>query len=127
MSKKNIAKCGLFSLIVSLSGCFWFDENDTIQIADNYQVVTTSDGNNFLYFTISKEDVTEPLLSGISLIGTTDSCLAACKANHYYLFSLRQPTREAVVATRIGPLTKVAFRSRIYQLTGDSTLQLRPI
>jgi hypothetical protein len=127
VSKKAVARCGLFLLIFSLSGCFWFDENDTIQISDNYQVMTTSDGNNFLYFSGSEENVTESLLSGISLIGTTDTCLAVCKANHYYLFSLRQTTREAVVATRIGPLTKAAFRSRIYRMTGDSTLQLRSI
>ena len=127
MSRKIIAKCGLPLLIISLSGCFWFDENDTTQVTDKYQVVTTSDGNNFLYFTGPEEDITEPLLSGISLIGTTDSCLVACKANRYYLFSLRQTTREAAVTTRIGPLTKVAFHSKMYRMTGDSTLQLRPI
>jgi hypothetical protein len=115
------------ALATGMSSCFWFDENDTAELGHGYQLAATSDGNNFLYFEDPEVPTAEPLLSGISAVGTTDTCLVVCKAGQYYLFSLRQPTQAAVLATRIGPLTKAVFRSKLYQATGDSMLQLRPI
>jgi hypothetical protein len=115
------------ALATGLSSCFWFAENDAMELGHGYQVVATSDGNNFLYFEDPETPAAEPLLSGISAVGTTDTCLVVCKAGHYYLFSLRQPTQAAVLATQVGPLTKAAFRAKLYQATGDTMLQLRPI
>jgi len=115
------------ALATGLSSCFWFDENKTTELGHHYQVVATADGNNFLYFEDPALPVAEPLLSGISAVGTSDTCLVVCKAGCYYLFSLRRPTQQAALATRIGPLTKQALRSKLYQVTGDSTLLLRPI
>jgi len=115
------------TLVMGLNSCFWFDENDTMELGTNYQLVTTTDGNNFLYFEGPEMPAAEPLLSGISAVGTTDTCLVVCKAGQYYLFSLRRSTQAAVLATQVGPLTKAAFRSKLYQATGDSMLQLRPI
>jgi len=115
------------ALATGLSSCFWFDENETTELGHGYQLVATSDGNNFLYFEDPETPAAEPLLSGISAVGTTATCLVVCKAGHYYLFSLRQPTQQAALATRIGPLAKEALRSKLYQVTGDSMLPLRPI
>ena len=114
-------------LATGLSSCFWFDEKETTELGHNYQLVATSDGNNFLYFDDPQIPAAELFMSGISAVGTTDTCLVVCKAGYYYLFSLRRTTQDAVLATQVGPLTKADFRSKLYQVTGDSTLQLRPI
>jgi hypothetical protein len=115
------------ALATGLSSCFWFDENDTTGLGGKYQLVATSDGNNFLYFEDPEAPAAEPLLSGVSAVGTTATCLVVGKAGYYYVFSLRQPTHEAARATQIGPLTKAALRPKLYQVTGDSMLALRPI
>jgi hypothetical protein len=115
------------ALATGLSSCFWFDENDTTKLGHHYQLVSTADGNNFLYFEDPAEPVAEPLLTGISLIGTTATRLVVCKAGQYYLFPLGPPTQAAVLAARIGPLSKAALRPKLYQVSGDSMLQLRPI
>jgi hypothetical protein len=113
-----------FSLAIGLSGCFWFDENGTSQLAGQYQLVKTSDGNNFLYFDDPTWGTTEPLLSGISATGVIDKYLVIHQADHYYLFSLLPTTDDAVRKTRVGPLTEKTVRPKLYQLTGDSTLRL---
>lgn len=115
------------ALATGLGGCFWFDENDTTELGHHYQVVATSDGNNFLYFNDPAAPAAEPLLTGISSIGTTATQLVVCKAGQYYLFPLGQATQAAVLAARIGPVAKAALRPKLYQVSGDSMLQLRPI
>lgn len=115
------------ALALGLGGCFWFDENDTTELGHHYQVVETSDGNNFLYFDDPAAPAAEPLLTGINFIGTTATQLVVCKAGQYYLFPLGQFTQAAVLAARIGPLSKAALRPKLYQVSGDSMLQLRPI
>jgi hypothetical protein len=115
------------TLATGLGGCFWSDENDTTELGHHYQLVATSDGNNFLYFEDLAAPTAEPLLTGISFIGTTATQLVVCKAGQYYLFPLGPATQAAVLAARIGPLTKAALRPKLYQVSGDSMLQLRPI
>ena len=115
------------ALITGLGGCCWADENDTTELGHHDQVVATFDGNNFLYFEDPAAPTAEPLLPGISFIGTTATQLVVCKAGQYYLFPLGPATQAAVLATRIGPLSKAALRPKLYQVSGDSMLQLRPI
>ena len=115
------------TLATGLGGCFWSDENDTTELGHHYQVVATSNGNNFLYFDDPVTGTAEPLLTGTSFTGTTATYLVVCKAGQYYLFPLGQATQAAVLAARIGPLTEAALRPKLYQVSGDSMLQLRPI
>jgi hypothetical protein len=115
------------ALAMGLGGCFWFDENDTTELGYHYQLVATADGNNFLYFEDPAAPAAEPLLTGISSIGTTATLLVVSKAGQYYLLPLHQSTQSAVRAARIGPISEAALRPQLYRVSGDSSLQLRPI
>lgn len=98
-----------------------------MELGHHYQVVVTSDGKNFLYFNDPAVGASEPLLTGISSVGTTATQLVVCKAGQYYLCPLSQSTQAAVLAARIGPVAKAALHPKLYQVSGDSMLQLRPI
>ncbi|MVN75403.1 hypothetical protein GO988_03600 [Hymenobacter sp. HMF4947] len=129
MSKRK-AGCRVLltvGLMGSLSSCFWGDEDSTIRLGDNYYILTTTEGDASLYFSDSQAVVTEPLLGEVSSIGTVGKYLAVCHYPHYYLFSLASTTDEAARKTRIGPLAEKAFRLQLYQVTGDSALQLMPV
>jgi hypothetical protein len=112
-------------LLLPLGGCFWFDENSQQQVAVNYYLDTTSEGDNYLYFGDAKRaDVKEPLLVSIAGTGSMGDYFVVLEAGKYYLFPLKATTDEIARKTRIGPLSPREFRWKLYQITGDSSLQM---
>ncbi|MDQ2769163.1 MAG: hypothetical protein M3Y54_01515 [Bacteroidota bacterium] len=112
-------------VLLPLGGCFWFDENSQQQLANNYYLDNTSEGDNRLYFgDANSADVEEPLIVSIAATGKVEDWFVVSKSGEYYLFSLNAKTDEIARKTRIGPLNTREFRWKLYQIIGDSSLQL---
>jgi hypothetical protein len=112
------------ALAFLLSGCFWFDESSKHFLAGKYFTETSADTRTALYFDDSQREVIEPLVQNVSAIGVTSAYLVVRDETRYYLF-VRAATTDAVARKAVtGPMDLHAFRAKLKQLSGDSTLQL---
>ncbi len=111
-------------LMSIVQSCFWFDENAQTHLTGRFYMEVSSEGATYLYYKDPQQAASEPLLTDFSEFAVARNYLVFYQQGSYYLFSTNQLNETSVRQTRIGPVTKSNFRAKLYELTGDSTLQL---
>ena len=100
------------------------DMTSTPLVAD-YSVVTDYEGYSCLHFQKHMWSKDVPLIQ-IDSAAVVSRFLATCmsEGGRYYLLPLHPNSKEIIDKNSIGPLNRSAYRLKLNELVGDSTLRL---
>ena len=100
-------------------------------LAADYSVVTDYEGYSCLHFQkhFWADDVALMQLDSAAVIRSyVATCMSeAGDGGQFYFLPLNPSTEETIKVSTIGPLTRAAYRLKLYELAGDSTLRLHRV
>jgi hypothetical protein len=118
----------LLGVSLASAGCKWLVGSDEkiVPLAEPYALWSDYEGMSSLVYDGSWFKKPAGLLGEIDSTGITQTYLVTCQSEalKYYLLSLAAKDEQQAKASLIGPLNRIAFHHKLYQLTGDSTLRL---